>query len=256
MITIISPSKGQDFSKDAPSTDHSQPRFLEQSSQLIKQLRQLSAAQLQEVMVISEKLASLNCERYQAFSPPFDLNNAKQALFAFRGDVYKPIDWPSYHKAELEFAQHHLRIISGLYGCLRPLDLIQPYRLEMKTKLQTGSAENLYQFWQGQLSDSLTKELAVDPVPTLINLASEEYFKAVKKHFKGQLLTIVFKERKAGKERVIAVHAKRARGMMVNFIIKNKINDPKSLQSFNDGGYKYDSANSTEGQWIFSRPQP
>ena len=202
-------------------------------------------------------IAKLNTDRYQSFKTPFTPKNAKQAIFAFKGDVYSGIDIEEYSDADLEYAQKHLRILSGLYGCLRPLDLIQPYRLEMKTKLHNVRGENLYQFWGDRITDELNKALEKQKQPVLVNLASNEYFKSVKpKQLKGRLLNINFKETKDGKTRVVAIFAKRARGMMTDYILRNRIEKPEDIKKFKQGGYRFRKELSDEKQWTFVRPQP
>jgi len=220
MLITLSPSKGQDFEVALPTSMHSQPRQLEDSQQLIDELKQYDVADIRQMMRLSENLAILNVERFHTFSRPFNSKNAKPALFAFKGDVYSKIQKDQYTKEDLEYAQEHLRILSGLYGALRPMDLIQPYRLEMKTKLANPRGSNLYQFWDERITNSLNNDLENQHEATLINLASNEYFKAVKpKKLKGRLLHLAFKETKGDKTRVIAIFAKRARGMMTDFIL-------------------------------------
>jgi len=198
--------------------------MLDDSQLLIEELRHYSPEQIRELMDVSDNIARLNVERYASFSLPFTPENARPALFAFKGDVYRGIPAGEYGEQELAFSQAHLRILSGLYGCLRPLDLIQPYRLEMKTRLKNPRGDNLYQFWGERITRCLNEELAKQKEPTLVNLASNEYFKAVKpKLLEGRLLQVNFKEVKNGKARVIAVFAKRARGMMADYIIRNRL---------------------------------
>ena len=254
MITIISPSKTQDFSSDNLPNTHSQARFLDQSALLVKELRKKSSKQIKELMDVSDKIADLNYDRYQQFKTPFSIDNARQALFAFKGDVYTGIDIENYTQKELAFAQDHLRILSGLYGLLRPLDLIQPYRLEMKIKLKNPRGKDLYTFWGNRLTHELNKELESHKQAILINLASNEYFKAInKKELKAEIITPVFKEYKNGKYSVVAIFAKKARGMMSDFIIKNKIEDPKKLKTFNQEGYEFSEQLSKENEWVFIR---
>jgi len=256
MIIALSPSKGQDFETPV-SAAYSQPRSLEDSQLLIDEARKLDMDQLRELMDISENIASLNVERYQSFALPFTPENARQALFAFKGDVYRGIEVEKYSMDDLEFAQGHLRILSGLYGCLRPLDLIQPYRLEMKTKLGNPRGSNLYQFWGERITRILNEDLLQQQEPVLINLASNEYFKAVKpKLLAGRLLNINFKEEKNGKARVIAVFAKRARGLMTDFILRNRLQHVEDIKGFEVAGYRYAPDLSDEHQWTFLRPQP
>ena len=185
------------------------------------------------------------------------MKNARQAILAFKGDVYSGIDVENFTADDFDYAQNHLRILSGLYGCLRPLDLIQPYRLEMKTRLKNPRGDNLYQFWGERITDSLNRELEKQKQPVLVNLASNEYFKSVKPRLlQGQLLNINFKETKAGKTRVVAIFAKRARGMMTDFIIRNRIETPAAIKKFRQDGYRFCKELSDDRQWTFERPQP
>jgi cytoplasmic iron level regulating protein YaaA (DUF328/UPF0246 family) len=257
MLITLSPSKGQDFETPAPSRKHSKPVALKDSEILIKELRKIKQKDLQSLMTISENIAELNVDRYKTFKTPFNTKNAKQAIYAFKGDVYSGIDVDNFDDDDLAYAQDHLRILSGLYGCLRPLDLIQPYRLEMKTKLHNPRGDNLYQFWGESITEKLNKELVKQEDPTLVNLASNEYFKSVKpKMLKGKLLNINFKDTRDGKTRVVALFAKRARGMMADYIIRNRIEKPADLKKFKQGGYKFSKALSDDTQWTFERPQP
>lgn len=257
MIILLSPSKGQDFTHSFPETPHTVPRFLKDSQVLIDELRKFDSIGIQNLMSVSEKIAALNVERYQKFTTPFTQNNSRQALFAFTGDVYSRINCHTYSEDVLHYAQKHLRILSGLYGCLRPLDLIQPYRLEMKTKLKNSRGKDLYQFWGERITDILNKDLEKDNTPLLVNLASNEYFKAVKpKLLTHRLLTINFKEIKNGKARVVAIFAKQARGMMTDYILNNTITDPEDIKQFSTAGYSFSDSDSDEKQWIFSRQQP
>ena len=257
MIITLSPSKGQDFSEPPLSKKHSKPLDLKESELLVKELKKLGADDIRELMSVSDNIARLNADRFKKFSTPFSLKNAKQAIFAFRGDVYSGIDIASFTEADFDYAQEHLRILSGLYGCLRPLDLIQPYRLEMKTKLKNPRGDNLYQFWDTRITERLNKALEKQKHPVLVNLASNEYFKAVKpKLLKGELLNINFKETKNGKTRIVAIFAKRARGMMADYIVRNRIEKPDDIKKFKLGGYKFNPAMSDDRQWTFERPQP
>jgi len=257
MIIVLSPSKGQTFDHPAPVTTHTLPDCLDQSKILIDELKKMKVPELQKLMGISEKIASLNVKRYRNFSIPFTLQNAKQALFAFKGDVYNQIPVNSYSKADLTYTQNNLRILSGLYGTLRPLDLIQPYRLEMKTKLKTSGSDNLYHFWGERITDSLNMALGILEDPILVNLASNEYFKAVKpQRLKGRLITVHFKEIKNRKARVIAIFAKRARGMMAHYLLKNRIESPEQIKRFDTAGYRFSKNDSDNKSWLFVRPQP
>ena len=257
MLVTLSPSKGQDFEEPALSKKYSKPADLKDSELLIKELRKINSKQLQEMMDVSENIAELNVDRYKTFKTPFTTKNAKQAIFAFKGDVYSGLELSSFDEDDYAYAQDHLRILSGLYGCLRPLDLIQPYRLEMKTKLKNERGDNLYQFWDDRITKSINKELKKQEQAVLVNLASNEYFKSVKpKLLEGRLLNINFKETKNGKTRVVAIFAKRARGMMADYIIRNRIENPEDLKKFRLGGYKFNKELSDDKQWTFERPQP
>ncbi|MDB4409276.1 peroxide stress protein YaaA [Gammaproteobacteria bacterium] len=257
MIITLSPSKGQDFETPALTKKYSRPADLKASELLIKELRKIKSDRLQELMDVSRNIAELNVGRYKSFKTPFTPKNARQALLAFKGDVYAGIDVEHFDAEDFDYAQDHLRILSGLYGCLRPLDLIQPYRLEMKTKLQNPRGENLYQFWGEQITNRLNKALKKQQQPILVNLASNEYFKSVKPQLlQGELLTINFKETKNGKTRVVAIFAKRARGMMADYIIRNRIEEPAGIKKFRKGGYRFSKDLSDERQWTFERPQP
>lgn len=257
MLITLSPSKGQDFETASLSKKNTKPVDLKDSELLIKELRKIKSKKLREMMAISENIATLNVDRYKTFTTPFTTKNAKQAIFAFKGDVYGGLELDSFKEDDYAYAQDHLRILSGLYGCLRPLDLIQPYRLEMKTRLKNDRGENLYQFWGDRITKSINKELKKQKEPVLVNLASNEYFKSVKpKLLEGRLLNINFKETKAGKTRVVAIFAKRARGMMADYIIRNRIEKPEDLKKFKLGGYKFNKGLSDDKQWTFERPQP
>ena len=257
MIITLSPSKGQDFEAPLKAARHSTPAALKESQLLIRELRKIKTGELQNLMGVSENIAKLNVERYKKFRTPFTKNNARQAIFAFKVDVYSGIDIDQFTADDLSYAQKHLRILSGLYGCLRPLDLIQPYRLEMKTKLANPRGDNLYQFWGESITENLNRELAKQKEAVLVNLASNEYFKSVKpKLLEGRLLDINFKETKGGKTRIVAIFAKRARGMMADYILRNRIEQPEDIKQFKEGGYRFSKADSDDRQWTFIRPQP
>ena len=257
MLITLSPSKGQDFETPPPVKKHSKPVNLKDSELLIKQLKKYKVADIQSLMDVSENIAQLNVQRYKSFTTPFTTKNAKQAIFAFKGDVYSGIDVEHFDEDDLAFAQEHVRILSGLYGYLRPLDLIQPYRLEMKTRLANPRGDNLYQFWGDRITDLLNKDLKKQQEPVLVNLASNEYFKSVKpKKLEGELLNINFKETKNGKTRVVAIFAKRARGMMTDYIVRNRIEHPKDIKKFRMEGYRFSKELSDDKQWTFERPQP
>ena len=257
MLIILSPSKGQEFAREARADTFTTPAHLDDAQLLIHALRKFDIDSLQQLMSISKNIAEQNVKRYQDFSTPFTLDNAKQCLFTFTGDVYSQMALPSYTEDDLGYAQKHLRILSGLYGCLRPLDLMQPYRLEMKTKLVTERGTNLYQFWGERITDNLNTVLKSHPVPVLINLASTEYFKVIKpKSLTAPLLTIHFKEIKNGKARVIAIFAKRARGLMADYILKNRIETIDGIKNFQAAGYCFSESQSSDTQLTFTRPQP
>lgn len=250
---VISPAKTLDFS-GSPYPHFTQPAHLEDSQELITQLREFSVADISKLMKISEKLSVLNQQRYEDFKTPFSLDNARQALLVFKGDVYKGIDTDNYNDDDLSFAQKHLRILSGLYGVLRPLDLMQAYRLEMGTKLANKRGKNLYEFWGNQVSEQLNEDLEGLDEPWLVNLASNEYFKAIApKALKANIINIAFKENKGGTYKVIGIHAKRARGLMVDFVIKKRIETPEPMKSFDVEGYEFNEALSTANTWTFCR---
>ncbi len=253
MILVISPSKTLDFLPNLFHI-HTQPRQLDKSQELINTVKQLSSEQLGGLMKISEKLSQLNWQRYRDFQQPFSLDNAKQALLSFKGDVYGGIDSGNYNEEDFAFAQQHLRILSGLYGALRPLDLIQPYRLEMGTRLQNEYGKNLYEFWDTQVTELLNQDFENEPMPLLINLASNEYFKVIRpKVLKAKILTLNFKENKAGVYKTIGIHAKRARGLMADFVIKNRIIQAEEIKEFNQENYVFNPSLSSEKEWVFSR---
>ena len=257
MIITLSPSKGQDFETPGLTKKYSRPADLKASELLIKELRKIKSEKLQALMGVSSNLAELNVARYKSFKTPFTPKNARQALLAFKGDVYGGIDVEHFSAEDYDYAQDHLRILSGLYGCLRPLDLIQPYRLEMKTRLKNPRGDNLYQFWGEEITNSLNRALKKQQQAVLVNLASNEYFKSVKpKLLQGELLNINFKETKNGKTRVVAIFAKRARGMMADYIIRNRIEAPAGIKKFRKEGYRFSKELSDDKQWTFERPQP
>lgn len=251
MIVVLSPSKSMDMDP-AKKVDASQSLFLDRSKKLIAQARRFSTAELMEFMQISEKLATLNHQRFKDWKPPFTTQNAKQAMLAFTGDVYDGLDAATLKKRDINFAQEHLRILSGLYGLLRPLDLIQPYRLEMGRPLETRGAATLYAFWK----EIITTELNQLPGNLLINLASQEYFKAIDQRvLDKQIVTPVFKDEKNGKLKIISFFAKKARGRMARHIIQNRITTPDGLLAFAEDGYAYNPALSTPNGPVFTRKE-
>jgi len=228
--------------------------MLEQSRQLIDELKKLNPQQVAELMGISDKLAQQNWQRFQDFSLPFNIENAKQALLVFKGDVFSPIDIESYTDEDFAFAQDHLRILSGLYGILRPLDLMQPYRLEMGIKSGFSGKKNLYEFWDRQLTDALHEDLVRKSNPLLVNLASDEYFKVIQpKGLSVPILKLSFKENKNGAYKVIAIHAKHARGMMVHFVMTKRIENMQDLKKFDLEGYQFREEFSSDQEWVFCR---
>jgi len=249
MLLLISPAKTLN---ETPTTltDYTQPQLLEETDVLVKKMRTLNSVDIQALMKVSEKIADLNVERYQKFSLPFNLDNAKQAVLAFKGDVYQGLDAETLTKEELDFAQQHLGILSGLYGLLKPLDLMQPYRLEMGTRLNVEDAANLYGFW----NDKITEKINAQEQDTIVNLASNEYFKAVKtKQLKGQLWNVNFKELRNGKYKVISFSAKRARGMMCRYVVQNRLTNPNDMKQFDWDDYKFNEALSSEHDFVFTR---
>ncbi len=260
VLILLSPAKTLDFETPAPLETHSDPEFLEDTNTLVEQLRQLSASELSTLMKISDKLGALNASRYQTWQPSSDRDHAKQAIFAFQGDVYQGLDVASFSKEDCEFAQDHLRILSGLYGILRPLDLIQPYRLEMGTKiaksqkLQALSANTLYDFWTEKPTRAINQQLNQINNQTIVNLASNEYFKVVKSDLlEGKIITPVFKDWKNDKYKIISFYAKKARGMMAAYIIKNRLEKVEDLKNFNESDYIYSDEQSDHNNLVFIR---
>ncbi|MBL7003193.1 MAG: peroxide stress protein YaaA [Gammaproteobacteria bacterium] len=256
MIIVISPAKTLDFESTMPTEMYSQPTQLEQSQLLINRLKDLSSLDLSELMHISTKIADLNFERNHAWQTPFTKDNARQALFAFKGDVYTGIDAYSMTDANIAFAQKHLRMLSGLYGLLKPLDLMQAYRLEMGSKLQNLRGKNLYEFWGDRITNIINEELKANNSDTLLNLASNEYFKAVKvKQVNADIITPQFKDYKNGDYKMIGFYAKKARGLMSRYIIDNQITNVDAIKDFDSEGYAFHPAFSEGNQWVFTRKQ-
>lgn len=258
MLVVISPAKSLDYETPVKIRRFTQPDFLAESQQLIDGLRQLSAQQVSALMSISPTLGELNRDRFNHWQLPFDNKNARQALFAFDGDVYGGLNAPALSLDDITFAQKHLRILSGLYGLLRPLDLIQPYRLEMGTAWKTSGAHSLYDFWGRKITEALNAQLNETlrggKKPVLVNLASNEYFKAVKeKHLAADVVSPVFKDYKDGQYKLISFFAKRARGLMSTWIIRNRVHQPADLLSFDVEGYRYSDQDSTPGAPVFLR---
>lgn len=254
MLMVLSPAKTLDFATPPHVPTHSQPGFTAHSQELIEQLRPLSPADIAKLMDLSDPLALLNFNRYADWCLPFTADNAKQAVLAFDGDVYDGLDAKNLSAADLDFAQGHLRILSGLYGVLRPLDLIQPYRLEMGTRLANARGKDLYAFWGERLLEAVNGELAERPRPILVNLASEEYFKAlVPRKLRPLVIQPVFEDWKGGRYKIISFYAKRARGTMARFAIENRLAEPEGLQGFDRDGYAFAPEASDEATWVFRR---
>jgi cytoplasmic iron level regulating protein YaaA (DUF328/UPF0246 family) len=255
MLMILSPAKSMDYKTSAHIAAYSQPAHLEQSQQLVTLLRTMNPQQLAKLMQISDKLAALNTARYGSWALPFTPNNAKPAVLAFKGDVYVGLNAETMNADDLQFAQQHLRILSGLYGVLRPLDLMQPYRLEMGTKLTNSRGQDLYSFWDKRISDDLNRVLAQQSQPVLVNLASNEYFKAIQsKQISSAIITPVFKDEKNGNYKIISFFAKQARGLMARWAIKQRLKQITDLKQFDLAGYRYNAAMSDSNQWVFLRP--
>ena len=253
MLFVISPSKTQ--TTQAPLQGrYSLPLFPEQTEQLVHLLRGLSEDALADLMKMSARLAAINYQRYQKMQFPFTPANSHQALFMFQGEQFNPLAVHEYSDRQLDHAQQHLAVLSGLYGLIRPLDLIQPYRLEMGIKLAVGQAKNLYQFWSQLVTRAINNRLQDDPQPLLVNLASAEYYKVVaRKDLQVPVLTLSFKQNKGGKLKTIAIYAKRARGAMVHYMISEQIVQPEDLQAFTADGYGFAADLSTEQEWVFVR---
>jgi len=256
MITVISPAKKLSDECHAYEADHSQPAYLVKSTELVDQLKSYEPSHLQSLMGISEKLSVLNWERYQSWNPSFSSNNSRQAFFTFKGDTYTGLDADTLSSEDLSFSQNHTRILSGLYGVLKPLDLIMPYRLEMGTKIENKFGKNLYDFWGNELVADLEKDLSNHDSRYIVNCASVEYFKSIDKDsLNGKVITPVFKEIKEGKARIVSFFAKKARGMMARYIIQNQINDPDEIRKFDLGGYEYNDSLSNTMEPVFTRVQ-
>jgi len=254
MLVVISPAKSLDYDTPFKTRKYTQPEFLDDSSVLIEQLRQFSPAQVSSLMSISPILGALNQERFNDWQLPFDTDNARQALFAFKGDVYIGLDAYSLSSEDIRFAQDHLRILSGLYGLLRPLDLMQAYRLEMGTSLKNARGNSLYEFWGEKITEALNTQLSGKNNAVLVNLASNEYFRAVKpKQLDAEVISPVFKDYKNGQYKIISFFAKKARGLMSAYIIKNRLKKAEDLLSFDTDGYRYSEKDSKPGAPVFLR---
>ena len=252
MLIVISPAKSFSKEVDPPALGYTQPVHLANSEKLMAKLRGLNKKKLAGLMNLSKDLAIMNMERHQNWQPPFNNDNADPAIFAFNGEVYRGLDARSLSTEELNYAQDHLRILSGLYGCLKPLDLIQPYRLEMGARLKYYRKTNLYQFWGDEITDDLNELLSAEKV--LVNLASNEYFKAVNtSKVKAKIITPIFKDFSNGEYKSLMTYAKNARGLMSRYIIQERIEEPELLKSFNGGNYCYSPEMSNEHTFVFTR---
>ena len=253
MILLISPAKTLDCSP-TKLKKYSQPILIEESKILVDTLKDLSVKDFRKLMKVSEKIAELNVQRYQSFSTPFTLANAKQAGLAFKGDVYRGLDIESFDARDLNFAQKHLRILSGLYGVLKPLDLMQAYRLEMGTRLKIKNSKNLYDFWGDKIVNLINQDLEEQKSKALINLASQEYFHSVDtSKLNGKLYHIHFKENRNGKYKIISFSAKKARGMMCHYIVKNRLKRPSQLKKFDYEDYRFNEELSDVQSFVFTR---
>ncbi|MEX0605346.1 MAG: peroxide stress protein YaaA [Marinobacter sp.] len=255
MLMVISPSKKLDYESPLATEEHTQPMFLDDACELIDQLKKLEPHQVSNLMSISDKLGQLNADRFSSWHTPFTPNNARQSVLAFKGDVYAGLDAESFQSGDFTFAQSHLRILSGLYGVLRPLDLMQPYRLEMGTRFENTRGKDLYKFWGKRLTDTLNDELINDD-GILVNLASNEYFKSIqKKALEGRIVTPQFKDWKNGQYKMISFYAKKARGLMCRYAIQNRITQVGDLKGFNLEGYRFSDEQSNGDTWVFLRDE-
>ena len=254
MLLVISPAKTLDFDSPVRLRKATMPDFLEDSSRLVDKLRHLTPCQLSTLMGISPALGELNRDRFNAWHTPFDKHNARQALFAFKGDVYLGLDAPALSATDITYAQEHLRILSGLYGLLRPLDLIQPYRLEMGTTFKALGSTSLYDFWGERVTAALNELLLKERHPLLVNLASVEYYKVVReKQLQGRVISPVFKDFSNGQYKIVSFFAKKARGLMSAWILRNRLKRPEDLLAFDVDGYCYSAKDSTADTPVFLR---
>ena len=255
MITLLSPAKTLDYESPLPVKDFSVPENLRQSKQLIKALRKKDPQDLSDLMGLSEKLANLNFERNMNWEPPVKhSDDIRQAIFAFKGDVYTGLSAYSLKKSDINFLDKHVRILSGLYGVLKPLDLMSPYRLEMGTKLETSEGKDLYEFWGQEITNSINESISSHKSKYILNLASVEYFSSVKKDLlNGEVISPVFKDYKNGKYKIISFFAKKARGSMTRYLIENRIDSPNDIMGFDYDGYKYSKSESTKHSPVFLR---
>ena len=256
MLTVISPAKTLDFDTPPTTRKATQPLFIERAGELVEDARKMSPDDIRALMGVSDNIAQLNHARFMNWTAPFSLDNAKQSVLAFKGDVYTGLQAETLSAAQLGFAQKHLCILSGLYGLLRPLDLMQPYRLEMGLKFANRGGKNLYEFWGDDINKAMNKQLKKSGTAVLVNLASNEYFKSVKAgELDAEIITPVFKDLKNGKYKVISFYAKKARGQMARYIIEKELNEPAGMKRFRSDGYRYNKAESTAHDWVFTRDE-
>lgn len=256
MFFVLSPAKNLNEKDPSPVSSFTQPDLLPEAEILMQELRQLAPQQIAELMHVSDKIALLNAERNVAWHTPFTPENAKQAVFMFNGDVYEGIAADTLKPKQIDYLQQHVRLLSGLYGVLRPLDLMQPYRLEMGTAFTNTRGKNLYEFWGDKITDLLNQTLKQAGSDVLINLASQEYFKSVNtKKLNARLITPIFKDEKNGKYKIISFYAKRARGLMVRYAAEHGITEPEMLKNFDYEGYSFNEAASNEAEWVFMRKE-
>ncbi len=254
MLLVISPAKTLDYDTSPQTSEYSIPDYLDEAEMLINRVKEYSQPEIMELMVVSEKIARLNFERFKTWRTPFTPENSKQAVLAFKGDVYSGLDAETFSAKDFEFAQQHLRILSGLYGLLRPLDLMQPYRLEMGRKIDNDRGKNLYEFWRNVVTEGINAQLKKTRSNILVNLASNEYFKVINtKTLNAELITPAFKDYKNGQYKMMGVYAKKARGQFSRFVIKNQLEEPSELKKFNVDGYQFNEELTAGNQWVFTR---
>ncbi|MGL4191107.1 MAG: peroxide stress protein YaaA [Vibrio sp.] len=256
MLIVVSPAKTLDYASPVASSTFTQPELVSHAAALVEICRTLSPSEIAALMSVSDKIAGLNVARFAEWSETFSLDNARQAIFAFKGDVYTGLDAQTLSASDLDYAQQHLRMLSGLYGVLRPFDLMQPYRLEMGTKLANSRGTNLYQYWGDIITEQLNQALLAQGDRLLVNLASNEYFKAVNpQRLNAQIVTPIFKDAKQGQYKIISFFAKKARGMMARYIIEHRIDSIEGLQAFNSAGYYFVAEESTPTELVFKREE-
>lgn len=254
MLTILGPAKTIDMTPHSVTERHSEPAYMEQAEMLVNQLRRYSVSQLKKLMKVSDQLATLTFERYAGWTRSYGAKEGRQAILAFSGEVFNGLQARSLSEEQLLFGQDHVRILSGLYGVLKPLDLILPYRLEMGTKMKFAQWKNLYEYWNEIIPDRIIGDTGQQEPPALINLASNEYFKSIRpRDFPYRIITPVFRESEGEGYRNVTIYAKKARGMMLRFILSNRINDPEELKAFDEEGYGFNPHLSEENNWVFSR---